>query len=84
MRTGAKKGGSGAREGCPVFESERGHELYERWKRGHRVSEMQRIAGGSRNRATESTIGQMGRYITSKAFPRNGRARAVRVVWIHA
>jgi hypothetical protein len=46
------------------------------------VSEMQRIAGGSRDRATESMIGQMGRYITSKAFPRNGRARAVLVVWI--
>jgi hypothetical protein len=69
MRTGAKKGGSGAREGCPVFESERGHELYERRKRGHRVSEMQRIAGGSRNRATESMDRSDGEVYNKQGIP---------------
>jgi len=35
MRTGAEEGRSVPGEGRRVFESERGHELYERRERGH-------------------------------------------------
>jgi hypothetical protein len=37
MRAGAKEGPRGMRERRPIFESKRRHELYEGWKRGHRV-----------------------------------------------
>ena len=59
MGAWAKERPNVARVGCPVFESERGHELYERRKRGHR-DEVQRNAEGSRDRATKSMIGQKG------------------------
>jgi hypothetical protein len=59
MRAWAEEGTNIARVGCPIFESERGHELYEGRKRGHR-NKVQRIAEGSRNRATKSMIGHKG------------------------
>lgn len=59
MKAGTEVGGGRRvpRQRCPVFESERGHQLYEGRKRGHRDVGEQRTAEGSRSGATSDMIG---------------------------